>query len=193
MRILSSVVLPSPALVPAFDPKLSDRGAVRSQVVSDQSLWNEGILPQELAHQFQRSVLVSLRLDQHVEDLALGVDGPPEVDHSAVDFQIDLVEMPSRMRLQATLSQVGRDHRSEMVHPTPNRLVRHRHSALRQQILDVTQAEGEPEVEPYRLVNDLGRESIPAVADLVHPRGATRPPSTPQARSAVTMPSWAMP
>src|SRR5208283_5637773 len=105
-----------------------------------------------------------------------------------VDFQIDLVEMPSRMRLQATLSQVGRDQWSEMVHPTPNRLVGHRHSALRQQILDVTQAEGEPEVEPYCLVNDLGRETIPSVADFVNPRWATRPPRTPQARSAVTMP-----
>src|SRR5208337_1984267 len=75
-----------------------------------------------------------------------------------------------------------------MVHPTPNRLVRHRHSAFRQQILDVTQAEGEPEVKPYRLLNDLGRETIPAVADLVHPGGATRPQRTPQARSAVTTP-----
>ena len=56
---------------------------------------------------------VSLGLDQHVEDLAFGVDGPPKIDHTIVDFQIDLVEVPSRMRLQATLSQVGRDHRSE--------------------------------------------------------------------------------
>src|SRR5271166_6871313 len=30
MRILSSIVLPSPALMPAFDPKLSSRGAVGS-------------------------------------------------------------------------------------------------------------------------------------------------------------------
>ena len=117
-------------------------------------------------------MLVSLGLDQHIEDLAFGVDSPPKVDHSAVDFQIDLVEMPSRMRLQATLSQVGGDHRSEMVHPTPNRLVGHRHSAFRQQIFDVAQAEGEPEVKPYRLLNDLRRETIPVVADLVHPRGA---------------------
>src|SRR5271166_2914386 len=80
-----------------------------------------------------------------------------------------------------------------MVHPTPNGLVGHRHSALRQQILDVTQAEGEPEVEPYCLVNDLGRETIPGVADLVHPRRATRPPRTPQAQSAVTMPSGVPP
>src|SRR5208282_1233148 len=28
MRILRSIVLPSPALMPAFDPKISDRGAV---------------------------------------------------------------------------------------------------------------------------------------------------------------------
>src|SRR5271166_5076358 len=75
-----------------------------------------------------------------------------------------------------------------MVHPTPNGLVRHPHSAFRQQILDVAQAEGEPEVKPDRLLNDLGRETIPAVADLVHPRGATRQTTTPQARSAVTMP-----
>src|SRR5271166_3098701 len=58
-----------------------------------------------------------------------------------------------------------------MVHPTPNSLVRHRHSTFRQQILDVAQAEGEQEVKPDRLLNDLVRETIPAVADLVHPWG----------------------
>ena len=157
--------------MPKFDPKVPDRGAVRSQVVGDQPLRNEGILLQELAHQFQRGVLVSLGLDQHVEDLALSVDGPPKVGHSTVDFQIDLVQMPRRARLRPTLSQLSRDHRSEMVHPTPNGLVRHLHSALRQQILDVAQAEGEPEVEPYRLMNDLRRETIPAVADFLHPLG----------------------
>ena len=38
------------------------------------------------------------------------------------------------------------------------------HSAFRQQILDVTQAESEPEVESNCLVDNLGRETIPAVA-----------------------------
>src|SRR5208282_5783022 len=126
---------------------------------------------QELAHQFQRGVLVSLGLDQHVENLALSINGPPQVDHLAVDFQIDLVEMPRRVRLRATLSQVGRNHWSETVHPTPNRLVGHRQSAFRQQILDVAQAEAEPEIEPYCLVNDLGREPVSDVADFLHPLG----------------------
>src|SRR5208337_1543238 len=35
-------------------------------------------------------------------------------------------------------------------------------------ILDVTQAESEPEVDPNCLLNDLGRETIPAVADFLH-------------------------
>jgi hypothetical protein len=79
--------------------------------------------------------------------------------------------MPRRVRLLPALSQVSRDHGSEMVRPTRNRLVGHRQSALGQQILDVTQAEGKPEVEPYCLVNDLGRETIPAVADFLRPLG----------------------
>jgi hypothetical protein len=41
---------------------------------------------------------------RHIEDFAFGVDGSPKVDRSAVDFQIDLVEMPNRVRLHATLS-----------------------------------------------------------------------------------------
>ena len=80
----------------AFDPKLPDRGAVCSQAVGDQPLRNKGILLQKLAHQFQRGVLISFGLDQHIEDLALSVDSPPKVDHSAVDFQLELVELPSR-------------------------------------------------------------------------------------------------
>src|SRR5271169_2366229 len=80
-----------------------------------------------------------------------------------------------------------------MVHPAPNRLVRRRHSAFGQQILDVAQAESESEVKPYCSLNDLRRETIPGVADLVHLRGTTRPSRTPQARSAVTMPCGAIP
>ena len=64
--------------------------------------------------------------------------------------------MTRGMRLRAALSQAGCGHRSEMVHPTPNCLVRRRHSAFRQRILDLAHAESEPEVEPYGLANDLG-------------------------------------
>jgi hypothetical protein len=49
-------------------------------------------------------MLVSLRLDQHIEDLTFSVDGAPEINHPPIDFQIDLVEMPSGVRLWAATS-----------------------------------------------------------------------------------------
>ncbi len=58
--------------MPSFDPKLSSRGVVGSQIVGDQPLRNEGIPLQELAHQFQRGALVAFGLNQHVEDLTPG-------------------------------------------------------------------------------------------------------------------------
>jgi hypothetical protein len=39
-------------------------------------------------------VLVALGLNQHIENLALGVDGAPQIDHPPIDLQIDFVKMP---------------------------------------------------------------------------------------------------
>ncbi len=55
-----------------------------------------------------------------------------------------------------------------MVHPTPNGLVGNRNTAFRQQVLDVAEAEREPEIEQYRLVDDLPRRLVSAVADFAH-------------------------
>src|SRR3984957_16156410 len=63
------------------------------------------------------------------------------------------------------------DHRTEVVHPAAHGLVRHRDLAPREQILDVTKAECEPEVEPNRLMYDLGRKPISGVADFPHTLG----------------------
>src|SRR5450432_3375896 len=79
--------------------------------------------------------------------------------------------MPCRVRLRTTLAQVRCDHRPKVVHPAPDCLVRDGDAAFRRQIFDVAKAQREPEIEPDRLVNDLGREPIPAVADFLHSIG----------------------
>ena len=55
-----------------------------------------------------------------------------------------------------------------MIHPASDCFVRNCNSALREQILDVTKAEREPEIEPDCLVNDLRREPISGVANFRH-------------------------
>jgi hypothetical protein len=81
-----------------------------------------------------------------------------EIRHSAIDFQIDFIQMPNRMRPWTALSQIPPDKRTEMVHPASDGLIRNLDSTFREQVLDVAQAERKPKVQPDRLANDLGRE-----------------------------------
>ena len=91
MRVLGAIVFRSTALVVIFDPEFACGGAIRAQRLSDHPFGNEGIFLQKLVHQFQGSMLVPLGLDQHIEDLAFGVDGASPIDHASVDFQIGFV------------------------------------------------------------------------------------------------------
>ena len=52
-----------------------------------------------------------------------------------------------------------------MVHPATNPLVRQYNSSLREQILDVARAQGEPQIQPDRLSDGLGREAAAVIAD----------------------------
>jgi hypothetical protein len=53
-------------------------------------------------------------LDQHIEHFAFDIDGAPKIDHAAIDYQIDFVQMPSRM---------GRELKVNLVRPTTRRSV----------------------------------------------------------------------
>jgi hypothetical protein len=74
--------------------------------------------------------------------------------------------MPCRVGLRPTFAQVCRDHGPEMIHPAPNGLIGD-HEAFCQQIVDVAEAQREPEIEPDRLLDDFGRKAIAAIADFL--------------------------
>ena len=57
---------------------------------------------------------------------------------------------------------------SKMVHPAAHGLVGDQDAAFRQQILDVAEAQREPDIKPDRLLDDFGREAVAAIADLGH-------------------------
>src|SRR5450432_4795063 len=123
MRVLGPIVLPSTTLMMALDPEIEGGSARRAQIIRDHPIGNEAIFLQKLAHQFQRSMLVSLGLDQDVEDFPFSVHGSPKIDHAASDLAVDLIKMPCRVRLRTTLAQVRCDHRPKVVHPAPDCLV----------------------------------------------------------------------
>ena len=82
------------------------------------------------------------------------------------------------VRLRAALTQLRSDHRSEMIQLAAYGFVGDRDPVLGQQILDVTKAEGEPEIEPDRVIDDLRREPISRVADFPHAPWLARLPTS---------------
>src|SRR5260370_37342615 len=108
-------------------------------------------------------MLVPFRLNQHIENLTLSIDSAPQVDHAAIDLEIDLIQVPARVGLGSAFTQVRCDDRPEMIYPAPNGLG-DCNAALCQQVLYVAQAQGEP-VDPDRLLNAIGWETVAAVAN----------------------------
>ena len=184
MRVFGPIVPPLTALMTALDPKVARRRAIRAQVVGNHSIGNEAVFLEELAHQFQRGVFVSLGLDQHVEDFTLRIDGALQIDRAAGNFQVHLIQMPDAVWFRAAFAQIGCDHGSEIIHPAANGLVRDHNPTFRQQVFHVSKAKREPKIQPDRLLNDLRREAVAGIADFLHSfrYRATRPTASPKKR-----------
>src|ERR1019366_8382724 len=79
---------------------LLERGAIRTQAVGDDGL-RATMAFQRFLDEFQRRGLVPFLGDKGFQDLALVIDGAPEIAHLAVDFDVDLVAMPFPVRVSS--------------------------------------------------------------------------------------------
>ena len=70
------------------------RGSVRAQLVSRQQFRRESLFPEQLAHQPECRALVAAALNQHIENLALVINGAPQVHPLTGNANHHLVEMP---------------------------------------------------------------------------------------------------
>src|ERR1700730_10810620 len=170
MRVLRTVVAPSAAFMAFCDSKITGCSSIRFQIICEELVWDKAIFLQQLAHQFERRPLVAPGLDQHIKNFALGIHGTPEVDQATIDLEIDFVEMPDGMRLRPAFAQIRCDLGSKMVHPASHGLIGHQDTTLSKQILNIPEAQGEPDIKPDRLLDNLGREAVAAIADLGHHR-----------------------
>ena len=85
-----------------------------------------------------------------------------------------LTPIEARRNLPATPGRVVQTSVQETGCGT-NRLVGDRHASLREEIFDIAEAEAEPMVEPDRVADDVGRESISVIADRLAPHRLALP------------------
>jgi hypothetical protein len=111
---------------------------------------------------------IAPRLDQEIEHLAFVVDRAPEIMDPAPDADKDLVEMPARGARASLPDPHGID-APEFEHPLADGFVGHVDTPLGEQVLDVALAEREPETEPDRVLDDVGRKAVPGIGRFAHP------------------------
>src|SRR6516162_525861 len=76
--------------------------------------------------------------------------------------------MPSIAWPRPTLAQPSRNRRAELQHPTPHRFIGDVEPALGEQFLHVAVAQREAQIEPDRVLDDLGRKTMAAIAERSH-------------------------
>ena len=131
--------------------------------------------------EFQRRGLIAGRGDERLQDLALVVDGPPEVARPAVDLHVDLVEVPAPLGVRPLLiapllADLYGEQWTKPVPPQSHRLVADVDDPLEQQALDVTQGKRVFHVHHDHDADHLGRRVEPAkraVGGIFHGRMAT--------------------
>ena len=114
-------------------------------------------------------------LEQDVDDLAVLVDGPPEVLTLATKRHEEFVEMPRVADHPGKVSEPLGVREAEGLAPVPNGFVRDGGAAMREEVFDVAEAQGEAVVEPDGVADDGGRKSVPRIADEVVGHLATLP------------------
>ena len=150
-------------------------GRVTAQLVGDQASRHLPLVLQQLAKEAHRGVPIPSRLHEDVEDVTVLIHGAPQVLLATLDRDEHLVEMPGVSHPTASAPQPPRVDRTEPLAPLPNRLVGDRHASLREEIFGIAEAEAEPMVEPDRVADDVGWESISVIAGRLAPHRPTLP------------------
>jgi hypothetical protein len=162
MRILCAIVEPTADLVPlGSNADLVHRRRICPKPVGDDAARSPVFLDDPL-EKLQRRGFVSLRGSNRFQDLALMVDCAPQIAELAVDLHKHLIQMPAPLRIDAhvrdaSLTNLGGEHRAKPVPPEPDGLVADVDPALGQQILDVSKRQRVSHVHHHDQIDDLWR------------------------------------
>ena len=118
---------------------------------------------QDFAKETFSSLLVATLGHQNVQNIAILINCSPQVDLPALNPQEEFINVPNITQPTLLPSDRLGVLRSELETPAANSLIGNDDTALRQQILDVSKAKGEPMVEPDGTTDDFTQEAMAAI------------------------------
>jgi hypothetical protein len=102
----------------------------------------------------------STLLNQNIKNLAFIVHYSPKPHPSPIDLHDNHIEVPATRWRIATPADIRSDQRTKMFDPAPVRFSADVNTALRQQFLDVSQAQCAPKIEPDGRSDDVWRVPV---------------------------------
>jgi hypothetical protein len=159
MRVLGSVIQSLVTTVISVWHGPLDGWHITRQLIGDNYPRRDTILRVE--HTMQEplyGVLVPSTLNQDVQHGSLLVDGTPQPVPMLVDRESHFVHVPLVASSRMAPTKLARQQWAELAAPQPDGLVTDLDPTFREQLLDVTVAEGEAVVQPDRVSDDLGRK-----------------------------------
>ena len=160
VRVLRAIVGPAARFLAIADAEIPQRCTVRSQQIRH-NLIRGTMTFQRFLQEFQCGFLVARLRHKTFEHFALVINGSPQIMPLAIDFNENLVLVPSPVAgphaLDATLSDLCCKHWPEPVPPKPHRFMADVYPSLVQKIFDVAKRQWELDVEHHRQADDLGR------------------------------------
>ena len=162
MGVLRAIVSQTTSFAIIPSAQILDSGVIGSQPIGDDAL-RPTMPPHRFPEEFQRGFSVAGLGHRAFENLALVIDGPPEVVRLAVDLHLRLIEIPPPVAACAHpfhtfASDLGGKHRAEPVPSEPHRLVADVDATFVEQVLDLAERQGEPDVHHDRQADDLGSD-----------------------------------
>jgi hypothetical protein len=147
---------------PMFHPgqEFPFRGTIAPQRVGDDHPGHVRQAFEAFATTLLGSLLVSLPLHEHIEDMAILIDRPPPIVAFAMDGQQDFIQVPRVPRSGSAVTQpigIGVPKRPA---PIPPRLISQADAACGHQLFDIPRAQAQAAIPPDAMADELRREAL---------------------------------
>lgn len=166
--VFGPIVISAAEIMMPGKPEFLQSGSILREFVGNKGIRYKALALQQFAHQIERCLPVSPRLNEDIQDFALTVHGTPKIHAFAVDGHEHFVHVPPIIRSAMRLLQSQRIGLPEFQSPAPSRFVRHINAAFCQEVFDIAKAQGKPKMQPDGMLDDLRQETMASIGDIQH-------------------------
>jgi hypothetical protein len=168
VRAFGAIVQSMTHFMKVTEAQVTECSAVGLQLVRHDLCRTYTLFPRQFPHKSKGGPLVPALLDQDVKDLALTINSAPQIHLLASNIHKDFVQVPDVERGIAAPADPASIGSSEFQNPQTNRFVTDIDTALDEQVLYISVAHGEAEVEPYGLPDNVRVKAVASVRDFAH-------------------------